>query len=116
MKDALCTKVALLPARNAETQLDLVAHLLESPPLVRAAFVLPLLLRELFTLRAGQLLPALTLLRALALAPSSCHCVWPSVHMARAAFCRVVVWELARLNREQKPAELKGRSVRGSGL
>ena len=107
-KDALCTKVALLPARNAETQLDLVAHLLESPAFVRAAFVLPLLLRELFALRAGQLLPALTLLRARALAPSSCHCVWPSVHMARAAFCRVVVWELARLDREQKPAELKG--------
>ena len=98
-RDALLAKITLFPARDSVAELNLIAHLLKPPALVRASLVLALLLRELLALCAGKPLAALFCV-------AGSVRVWTSVdiHMARSAFSCIVVWNVSKLNGEEEPA------------
>ena len=98
--NVLGTKVALFPAGNPEAQLNLVAYLLKPSPLVRAPFVLALLLGQLLPLRPGQLLPAL--LWAISASTRSRS----TIHVASTPLRRIIVRHITGLNREKEPARM----------
>ena len=93
-QDALCPEIALLPACNRMAKLDLVADLLKPSPLVRAALLLALLLGQLFTLRARQLLARFL--------PALGAIIGTGLVVARASLRGVVVREITRLEGEEE--------------